>query len=130
MPKMVVDGAKLRCSQGTLPSILVIPGDDAPLVSDDKPVATVKDRVSKRNLITFGMCRSQANPQVASATAAALGVLTPQPCIPSTNQDWTPGAPMAVSDDTNVLTSDSTCKCDFNGEIDILDPNNDVEIEL
>ncbi len=129
MPKMVVDGAKLRCSMGSLPSILVVT-DDSPLSSDDKPVATVKDHVPKRHLITFGMCRSQSNPQVASATAAALGVPTPQPCIPSTNEDWTPGAPMAVSNDVNILTSDSTCKCDWSGVIDILDPNNDTEIVL
>ena len=38
------------------------------------------------------MCISPANPVVAAATTAALGVLTPQPCIPITIAPWLPGA--------------------------------------
>lgn len=129
MPKMVVDGAKVRCSMGSIPSVLIV-SDESPVASDDKPVATVNDHIPKRNLITFGMCRSQSNPQVASATTAALGALTPQPCIPMTTEAWSPGAPLAVSRDVNVLTDDSTCKCKWEGVIDILDANNDVEIAL
>ena len=129
MPKMVVDGAKVRCSMGSLPSLLLV-SDESPLSADDKPVATVNDHVPKRNLITFGMCRSEKNPQVSSATSAALGTLTPQPCIPMTTEAWSPGSPLAVSKDVKVLTNDSTCKCQWAGTIDILDANNDVEIAL
>jgi hypothetical protein len=32
------------------------------------------------NIAPFGMCASLANPMVAAATAAALGVLTPSAC--------------------------------------------------
>lgn len=127
MRRLVVHEAKIRCNQGTLPSALVVT-PDSPAVAGDKPVATVQDHRPRRNIITFGMCRSPSNPQVASATSAAMGVLTPQPCVPATNQDWTPGAAFAVADDVNVLSSDSTCSCDWGGTIDILDPACDTEI--
>ena len=127
MRRLVVHEAKIRCDQGTLPSLLVIP-PTSPVSADGKPVGTVDDYVPKKNLITFGMCRSLSNPQVASATSAASGVLTPQPCIPNTTQQWTPGAPFAVVDEVRVLSSDSTCKCEWGGTIDILDPVSETEI--
>lgn len=128
MRRLVVHEAKIRCSQGAFPSLLVIP-PDSPVMSDDKAVGTVADHKPMRNIVTFGMCRSPQNPQVAAATSAALGVLTPQPCVPATNQAWTPGAPFAVVDEINVLSSDSTCTCDYGGTIDILDPGTDIEIK-
>ena len=42
---------------------------------------------------------------------------------------WAPGAPFSVVDEVNVLSSDSTCKCQWSGEIDILDPTCDTEID-
>src|SRR5260370_39169608 len=88
--KLVVSGAKLKCSQGTSPSSLtVLPG-----IADakDNPLATVNDYKPMVNIAAFGMCQTQANPQVAAATAAAQGVLTPQPCIPVTTAPWSPGS--------------------------------------
>jgi len=128
MRRLVVNEAKIRCSQGTLPSLLVVP-ESSPVSADEKPVATVNDHKSMRNIITFGMCRSPSNPQVAQATTAALGVLSPQPCIPKTTSPWSPGAPFSVVDEVNVLSSDSTCTCEWSGTIDILDPNCDTEID-
>lgn len=53
----------------------------------------IMDHISMMNIMPFGMCMSIANPTVAAATAAALGVLTPMPCIPATTSPWVPGAP-------------------------------------
>lgn len=72
MRQQVVNGAQLSCAFGTTPSNL-----------SSQPAA---------NIMPFGMCISPTNPQVAAATAAALGVLTPQPCIPATSAPWTPGS--------------------------------------
>ena len=48
------------------------------------------------NILPFGMCMSLANPMVAAATAAALGALTPMPCIPVTPAPWVPGSPTVL----------------------------------
>src|SRR3546814_11899614 len=61
------------------------------------------------NIMPFGMCTSLANPTVASATSAAMGVLTPTPCIPATTSPWVPGAPTVL--EGNLPTLDNTCKC-------------------
>ncbi len=56
------------------------------------PVANIMDHIPLLNIPTFGLCQSPANPVVAAATAAALGVLTPMPCIPATASPWIPAA--------------------------------------
>jgi hypothetical protein len=74
------------------------------------------------NIASFGMCMSPANPQVAAATAAALGVLTPQPCIPAVVSPWTPGSPVLTVNGQPAL--DSTCMntCMWAGMISITFP--------
>src|SRR5579863_10482526 len=92
MPQQVVNGAKLACSFGTAPSSLVVlPANK--VKCGGVPAANIKDHIPNTNIMPFGMCQSIANPEVASATAAALGTLTPQPCVPATTAPWTPGAP-------------------------------------
>src|SRR5262245_31638919 len=91
MPKLVVHGALLQCSMGMSPSSLsVLPTNK--LEGAQQNAATVQDYTPMVNISPFGMCQSPANPQVAAATAAAMGVLTPQPCIPNTTSPWTPGS--------------------------------------
>ncbi len=126
MPKLVTNGAKLRCSMGMSPgSLVVLPSgfDD-----DDQPLATVNDHKPNVNVMPFGMCRSMANPQVASATAAAQGALTPQPCVPVTTAPWSPGSADVTIADVAALTSTSTCNCQWAGVIDITDPVSTKEV--
>src|SRR3546814_19712014 len=66
------------------------------------------DHVPMLNIMPFGMCTSLANPTVASATSAAMGVLTPMPCIPATTSPWVPGAPTVL--EGNLPTLGNTCK--------------------
>jgi hypothetical protein len=63
------------------------------------------------------MCMSPANPQVAAATAAALGVLTPQPCIPATTSPWAPGSKTVQVYGLAVLLQTDKCQCNWGGTI-------------
>ena len=83
MPKLVVHGAVLQCTMGMAPGSLSILPTNA-TQGDQQNAATVMDFQPTVNIAAFGMCQSPSNPQVAAATAAAMGVLTPQPCIPVT----------------------------------------------
>jgi len=86
------------------------------------PDANIMDCVPMTNIPSFGMCMSIANPEVASATAAALGVLTPMPCIPVTPGPWTPGAATVILGGQPALDSESMLMCTWAGEISIVYP--------
>ena len=118
MPMQVVHGAQLSCSFGLAPSSLtVLPSNQSQ--SENQVAATIMDTIPMTNIMPFGMCASPANPQVASATAAALGVLTPQPCIPATTSPWAPGSPNVLIINQPALDSASTCMCMWTGVITI-----------
>ncbi len=128
MAKLVVNGAKLKCSQGMAPSTLTI----LPVCTasgDEQPMATIMDMKPMVNIAPFGMCQSQANPQVAAATAAAMGVLTPMPCVPVASGPWSPGAATTAIDEVTALHSDSKCSCAWTGSIEITDPGSDIEVD-
>jgi Domain of unknown function (DUF4280) len=69
------------------------------------------------NILPFGMCNCPSNPMVAAATAAALGVLTPMPCIPNTPMPWTPGAVTVKLNNFAALDNISTLNCIWGGVI-------------
>ena len=121
MPLQVVNGAKLMCSFGSSPSTLtVLPANRTNV--QNQPEATIQDYKPMVNIMPFGMCSTPSNPQVAAATTAALGVLTPQPCIPNTTTPWAPGAPNVVIVNIPALDNVSKCNCMWGGVITITDP--------
>jgi hypothetical protein len=128
MAKLVVDGAKLKCSEGMAPSALTIL-PVGPASAGAQPAATVMDMKPMVNIAPFGMCQAQANPQVAAATVAAMGVLTPMPCLPVISGPWSPGVAIATIDEDKALTSDSKCTCLWTGTIEITDPACDVDVD-
>ena len=67
------------------------------------------------------MCISMTNPAVASATAAALGTLTPQPCTPVPVGAWICPGKVRVAGKP-VLTSEGKLKCAYMGDISITNP--------
>jgi hypothetical protein len=121
MPKQVCNGALLRCSFGMAPSQLVVLPRHR-VTTEQQPAANIGDHVSMVNVMPFGACMSILNPQVAAATAAALGVLTPQPCIPVTPAPWVAGAPTVPLDYLPTLDDISTLFCIWGGVIQITDP--------
>ena len=114
--KLVNMGSLLKCSMGIAPSSLIV---TAPTVmAQSPPAANIMECVPMSNILTFGMCQSPANPMVIAATAAALGVLTPMPCIPVTTP-WTPGSPTVLVRNFPALDASSKCMCAYAGEITI-----------
>jgi hypothetical protein len=114
-------GAMLSCSFGVAPSSLVVLPVNrvlAPLM----PAANIMDNKPFLNVLPFGMCNSMANPMVAAATAAALGVLTPMPCIPVTVAPWVPGSPTVLIGNMPALNQNSKLMCNWGGVISVLNP--------
>ena len=121
MPKQVTMGAMLQCSCGVAPSTLVVlPTEKAS--ANYVPAATIMDHKPLVNIMPFGMCTSIANPTVASATTAALGVLTPMPCVPATSSPWVPGSPTVMIGNKPALNNTSKCMCNWAGVISVLSP--------
>jgi hypothetical protein len=121
MPKLVASGAKLKCSLGLGPgSLSVLPNDQTSC--EHQLAATVHDMQPKTNIASFGMCQSLANPPVATATAAAGGVLTPQPCQPVVTAPWSPGSATVRIANKAALTGDAKCRCQWGGVIEIVTP--------
>jgi uncharacterized protein DUF4280 len=88
----------------------------------NQPDANIMDHIPLVNIMPFGMCMSPANPSVAAATAAALGVLTPMPCIPVTTSPWVPGAPTVILGGNPTLDNTCTLMCTWAGVIQVVSP--------
>ncbi|MDH4148004.1 MAG: DUF4280 domain-containing protein [Acidimicrobiia bacterium] len=117
----VTMGAGLLCSFGVAPSSLVV-APKAKVLMENKPAASIMDMIPGTNIPPFGMCTSLANPQVAAATSAAMGVLTPMPCTPTPLGPWKPGSPTVLAGGFPALTNSSMCNCAFGGVITITMP--------
>ncbi|GMT99178.1 DUF4280 domain-containing protein [Corallococcus caeni] len=127
MGVQVVMGAMLQCSFGVAPSsLMVLPANR---VMATTPAANIMDNKPLLNILPFGMCNSLANPMVAAATAAALGVLTPMPCIPATAAPWVPGCPKVLIGNMPALESNSKCMCSYGGVIQVVSPGQMVAID-
>ena len=122
MPDFVCKGAKLKCSMGDYISefnvihpqkVVSLHGENQGNIMDNKPVL---------NISSCGMCSSLANPIVASATLAAMGVLMPMPCIPNTAANpWVKGKNNVLIKGQPALMDDCKLMCMWGGTIEIVD---------
>jgi hypothetical protein len=115
-----VMSASTACTFGLAPSTLLVVRPT--ILVEGRPAATIMDMAPMTNILPFGMCNSLANPTVAAATAAALGTLTPMPCVPVPVAPWTPMAPTTVLGGMPALTAGATCNCAYGGVISITNP--------
>jgi Domain of unknown function (DUF4280) len=127
MPQHVCNGATMMCSFGVAPSQLsVLPVNR--VNTSNQPAATIMDHQPMVNIAPFGMCVSLANPAVAAATSAALGVLTPQPCMPVTISPWVPGATTVLLGNQPALDNTCTLNCIWGGVIRLVPPGQFTEL--
>jgi hypothetical protein len=113
-------GAQMMCSFGVAPSALVVLPTNR-VNTNMVPDANIMDHIPMVNIMPFGMCTTPSNPEVAAATAAALGVLTPMPCIPVTPAPWVTGAPTVLLAFFPTLDNISMLMCTWGGEITFMD---------
>lgn len=118
MPNQVCTGALLTCSFGAAPSVFQA-GPQHRVNTSFMPAANIGDHIPMVNVMPFAMCSCPANPTVASATAAALGVLTPMPCVPVLPAPWMPGAMTVLLDNMPALDDVSKLMCAWGGVISV-----------
>lgn len=122
----VCTGAMMMCSFGMAPS--TFSATPKMIVTSNQPAGNIMDNVPMLNIPPFGACMSMANPQVAAATAAALGVLTPMPCVPVIPGPWVPGSPTVMVANQPGLNNSSTLNCAWAGVITISFPGQVTEM--
>jgi uncharacterized protein DUF4280 len=120
MGQAICMGAMMQCSFGAAPSSLVVL--PANRVLTGTPTATIMDHIPIANVPPFGVCSSISNPTVAAATTAALGVLTPMPCVPVLPAPWVVGAPTVMIGNFPTLDSSAKLMCAWGGVIQITAP--------
>lgn len=120
MATALCTGATMMCSFGVAPaSLVVLP---TTTIVSGTPTANNTAFAPVVNVPTFGACSSLANPTVASATSAALGVLTPMPCVPMTTAPWLPGPVKTIEGGTPATDQTCTLMCNWGGVITVLNP--------
>ena len=118
MGQQLIATAMLMCTMGAAPSnLMVLPANKVMVTK--KPAANIMDNKPMVNIMPFGTCMSMANPTVASATAAAMGVLTPMPCIPNIPGPWTPGKPTTMIGGQPIVNNTSKLMCAWAGMISV-----------
>lgn len=118
MAQQTVATAVCQCTFGAAPSTLsVLP--TSMVTIEGKPAANIMDHKPFVNILPFGVCSSIANPTVAAATTAALGVLTPMPCVPVTTTPWLPASPTVMIANMPTLANSAKTFCMWGGVISI-----------
>lgn len=113
-------GGLCMCTFGMMPTPLnIMPLN---MVTGATPLGSITDFAPFVNVVPFGMCMSLLNPTTAALTAAAFGVLTPGPCIPTPVSPWVPGCMKVMMKCGPALDSTSKLMCAYGGCISIISP--------
>lgn len=115
------------CSFGAAPSaLMVLPTNRT--MTNNVPAANIMDHIPMVNILPFATCSSMANPTVAAATVAKLGVMTPMPCIPVTPAPWIPGSPTVLLGNMPALNNNCKLMCAWGGVIQVTVPGQFTEM--
>ncbi len=117
MSNCVCSGARLSCPFASSLGQLIV--YEPRVMGNNAPLANIMDNKPFSNIQPFGMCSSMANPTVAAATTAALGVLTPMPCVPMLTGLWMSGNTGVLVRGYPVLTDKDVHMCMYGGIIKI-----------
>jgi len=131
MPFHVCNGATLKCAMAVPPGVstlVVLPINR--MLTSNQPAANIMDNKPMVNIMPFGACMSPGNPAFVAATAAALGVPTPVPCMPVTPMPWVPGAmaPPVLLAGAPALDNVSVLPCMMGGVISVAMPGEMTEM--
>lgn len=118
MGLLVGTGSLAKCTFGAASTPLIATPASKVMV-EGVPAVTFLDIAPGANITPFGVCKTVSNPTVASATAAAAGVLTPMPCIPVVTGPWQATSPTNNAGSKPFVTSTSMCMCAWGGVITI-----------
>jgi len=97
------------------------------VVTSNQPAANIMDHKPMVNITPFGMCTTPGNPAVAAATSAAMGVLTPMPCVPNTPGPWVSGTPNVLLGNMPALDNTHKLMCAWGGVISVVNPGQATE---
>lgn len=111
-------GAVLQCSFGMSPAPFSALPAPRVLISG-RPAGVLTDMGAMVNIPAFGMCSSTANPAVAAATAAALGTLTPMPCVPVPAGPWLNPSAKVTAGGRPAVSDASKLACVWGGQISV-----------
>lgn len=118
MSLSVCTGGMLECPFGASP----VPFSALPascVLVEGRPAGVDTDMAPIINIPSFGTCSSLNNPTVASATSAAMGTLTPMPCVPVTTGTWEDPVSEVLIGGRPALTDGSKIKCAWGGQISV-----------
>jgi len=119
MPFILSMGSQLQCTMGLTPApFTVLP--DKKVLGKFLPLATIDCNKPMLNIMTFGMCKSPANPTVAAIIASSLGSVTQAPCIPCTTAPWIPSCVKVMVGNMPVITQPDKLLCMYGGSISAL----------
>lgn len=113
---IVNSGSTCMCDKGLAPCVVAM---GLPTVMTSMTPALNELNASPAALPTFGMCTSQANPTVATATSAAMGVLTPMPCVPVFIPPWSGTSTTVNLSGAPAVNAMSSLKCSWGGTIKV-----------
>ena len=115
----VCSGAMMKCTMGSSPAKLTVLPNRMVFLAGQL-MANISDHQAMVNFAPFGVCRSLAFPPTASATAAAMGTLTPMPCIHNTPAPWIGGKMDYLIKGQPALLKSCTCQCMWGGTISLI----------